>query len=138
MALKKLCSCGKIIDYSDSHCSNCKDNYKSNNNNKDTQSIYNSKAWRVLTKVIEQRDNNLCLVCLSNKRISYKDTVHHIVPLRDDVSLAYNKDNLICLCESCHQKVHSAYKQGRASKSATQKKLKTLIVTPRGDRKSMG
>lgn len=134
MALKKLCRCGKLLPYGSSLCPVCKIKVDKNkresirdNKGVNLQEIYNSKAWKITVKLIEQRDNNLCQLCLSRKRISFKNTVHHITPLREDTRLAFTHSNLLCLCESCHQLVHKVYKDGGRPKVELQKLLRSLV-----------
>ncbi len=52
------------------------------------------------------------------------DTVHHIEELKEDWSRRFDKDNLISLCESCHQKIHKKY---LTNKLETQHNLRALI-----------
>jgi 5-methylcytosine-specific restriction endonuclease McrA len=44
--------------------------------------------------------------------------VHHIIPLEDDPERGLELDNLMCLCEACHNKQHPE-KGGAAPISAT-------------------
>ena len=46
-------------------------------------------------------------------KIEYGDTVHHIVPLKEDWSKRADKDNLIYLTESNHQQIHKAMREGQ-------------------------
>jgi len=144
MANLKICRCGKLIPYTQKRCEECEAKqvereaqrnreYKMARQDRDIQAIYNSKTWKMMVIIIKNRDNGLCLLCASEKKIGYYDTIHHIIELKDDITKAFNKDNLITLCESCHQKVHKAYKISKLSKQQMQEKLfKILIETPRG------
>ena len=42
--------------------------------------------------------------------------VHHIIPLRDDYTKGLELDNLICLCNRCHKKVHARYDRSELDK----------------------
>ena len=69
--------------------------------------FYSSSKWQKKRKLILMRDAYMCINC---KRYGiFKDAliVHHIEPLNDDLSNAYNNDNLISLCLSCHNKMHN-------------------------------
>lgn len=144
MANLKICRCGKLIPYTQKRCEVCEAKqvereaqrnreYKIARQDKDIQAIYNSKTWKITVRLIANRDKNLCRLCLSEKRISYYNTVHHIVELKEDITKAFIHSNLISLCESCHQKVHKAYKISKTNKQQMQEILfKILKDTPRG------
>lgn len=53
--------------------------------------------WRQLSKLIKERDNNICLICNKTKNIMQ---VHHVDGNEDNNSY----DNLITVCVSCHMK----------------------------------
>ncbi|EOY7134469.1 TPA: HNH endonuclease [Clostridioides difficile] len=137
MAIKKFCArCGKIISYGNRYCDTCQSIYDRHNRlryrdynlkkrNKEKQLFYNSKEWKSISKVIRNRDKGLCLLCLDNKRLNYYDVVHHVVELEEDRLLALSKDNLLCLCHNCHNKVHSQYKVG--DKKEVQDELRRLV-----------
>ncbi len=138
MALKKICRCGKVISYTEKYCSKCtskadkerKEQYKHyarNRKDKEEQRFYNSKAWKVTRQVVASRDNYLCMLCLSNKEIESYYTVHHIVELKEDYDKRIDIDNLICLCQSCHEHVHSIYDRNIDSKRNMQEKLYKII-----------
>ena len=119
--LKKLCSkCGKVIPYGNYRCSNCEIKCKDKKINnryynkfmrdKVAQTFYDSPKWKRVRKVVLSRDLGICLVCKSKGVISYADVVHHIVELKEDNSKSLDVNNLISLCSSCHNKIHSQYK----------------------------
>ena len=62
------------------------------------QAFITSSAWRKLRKQVLIRDGHQCTRCGSTKSL----TVHHIIPVRTDPSLALEMDNCITLCRSCH------------------------------------
>jgi thymidylate synthase (FAD) len=43
-----------------------------------------------------------CSKCGSSEKLE----LHHIVPVYEDKSKAYDKDNITVLCQSCHQNIH--------------------------------
>ena len=131
--MKKFCSiCNiRLINTNEKYCSVCavKANnrhkeYKLYRKDKEEQKFYNSTNWRKKREHIKDRDNGLCLVCLYNKEIKSMDTVHHIEELKDNWNRRYDEDNLISVCESCHQKIHKAY---RNNKKLEQTKLKRIL-----------
>ena len=52
------------------------------------------------------RDKLLCIPCLKIGVYSKADEVHHIIELKDDITKAYELDNLESICHSCHMKEH--------------------------------
>lgn len=53
-----------------------------------------------------QRDHYLCQLCLQNNKLSDATVVHHIVPVRDNWELRLKEDNVIAICDECHNKIH--------------------------------
>lgn len=121
MGLKKICECGKIIDYNLAYCKECAAKKEEQRKNRHKQydrkvrysrdnikysKFYRSKEWNKIRQVAITRDHGLCQDCLKENRITPYDTVHHIVPIKEDWSKRLDIDNLVCLCESCHQKRH--------------------------------
>ncbi|MFD2511396.1 HNH endonuclease [Halalkalibacter alkalisediminis] len=119
----KLCGCGRKISIALSRCDDCqskhedkkKDRHKAYDKvkrDKDTQAFYNSKSWKIVRRDVESRDNHLCQLCLSKKKIKTMNLVHHIKELRDYPKLGLMRSNLISLCAVCHQYVHREYENG--------------------------
>ncbi|KGJ25373.1 HNH endonuclease [Staphylococcus haemolyticus] len=69
--------------------------------------FYHSKAWEKIRRMALDRDNYLCQRCLSNNKITSAKIVHHITYLDDDFSKALDLDNLMCVCQDCHNKIHA-------------------------------
>lgn len=83
----------------------------------------NRKSWRRKAEEIKERDLQLCRVCLAQKRYVFRDlSVHHIVPLREDITLGLVNDNLITLCRRCHEDAET----GRFEREF----LKELAISP--------
>lgn len=121
--LKKICRCGKVIPYSIKRCPECEVKaeqerkqhikyYKKNTYERDSKynKFYKSKEWNTVRKLAIVRDHALCKDCLDKNTITPYNTVHHIVPIKEDWSRKLDINNLICLCESCHQKRHNSMK----------------------------
>lgn len=74
--------------------------------------IYNTERWRKLRRW-KFINNPLCEKCLENGIVTPAEDVHHIVSFMstDDpvqrIFLAYDYNNLKCLCKKCHQKEHN-------------------------------
>lgn len=124
--MKKYCSCGRLIDVN-SKCDRCsKDRHREYNKRRDKikDSFYRSKSWIKLRDYIRVRDKGLCLMCLDSDEINEMRVVHHIEPYEDSEELRLDENNLICLCQRCHELVHEEYK---ANKKPMQDKLRRMI-----------
>lgn len=67
--------------------------------------MYKTKAWRMKSKYIRERDEYLCQHCLrTGYRIDGRE-VHHVNPLRERPDLALDERNLILLCAACHNRM---------------------------------
>lgn len=73
---------------------------------KERQRFYQSQEWKKACSAVWNRDNASCQRCglKNNDNISFH--IHHIVSFQNE-ELRDNINNLILLCESCHQWVHS-------------------------------
>ena len=122
--LKKICRCGKVIPYSMKRCPECeakaekerKENiryYKQTTYDRDSKynKFYKRKEWIKGRQLAIVRDHALCRDCLDKDVITPYNIVHHIVPIKEDWSKRLDIDNLVCLCESCHQKRHKSMKR---------------------------
>lgn len=67
---------------------------------------YKSQRWKHKRAQILRRDGYLCQECRKYGRMTQATTVHHIQHVEDHPELAYNDDNLVSLCEKCHNKMH--------------------------------
>ena len=123
MDLKKICRCGKVIPYNLKACDGCKckielerkqntKHYTKATYERDSKynKFYKSKVWNSVRQLAIIRDHALCKDCLAKNTITSYNTVHHIIPIKEDWSKKLDIDNLICLCESCHQKRHNSMK----------------------------
>jgi 5-methylcytosine-specific restriction endonuclease McrA len=125
MALKKTClGCGQIIDFNQKYCNKCQQEYEARQKEKQKKyddeirykrdkkyhDFYNSPEWERIRQAVIARDHALCQDCLKEHRIKLYDTVHHIEPIKTNWNKRLNIDNLVCLCESCHQERHKAMK----------------------------
>ncbi|MFD0827579.1 HNH endonuclease [Neobacillus sp. M.A.Huq-85] len=138
MALLKACSkCGEVIEQGNgSMCDRCASkaktrhtDYDETRRNKESSSVYNCKQWRDVRHLVKVRDLYMCLLCYSNERIKSVQTVHHIIPVEDDVNrkYIYNPNNLISVCSSCHQQIHAIYEINNVRKLQLQNELREII-----------
>lgn len=144
MALLKLCRCGKRIPQGQRLCDKClyahkqkrKKQAKAYDKKRNWAWFYNSPGWGTARIQPWDRDNGVCLMCFFSKdRLRTAHVVHHIIELDDDFGRAYDTNNLICLCERCHKRVHKKYREGR--KKETQKELFEILRSQGGDVKKM-
>ena len=93
-----------------SGCPKCKQesnkDYDTNIRSKDRKKIYNSIKWKQVRELALLRDNLLCIPCLKKGIYSKADEVHHIIELKDDVTKAYDLDNLESICHKHHMEHH--------------------------------
>ena len=79
---------------------------------KETDPFYKRAAWRRLRAAVLERDHHMCQYCLRDKRagrilrVPRAVVVHHIKPRDMYPELAMEMDNLVSLCEACHNKCH--------------------------------
>lgn len=142
MALWKQCSyrgCNKILKETESYCSyhmekvdiENKKRYKEYDNRrkrdeeyKKYHSFYTSKQWSNLSEVIKRHYFGHCIICwLRGQDYIECSTTHHIEELRKRYDLRLDEDNLVPLCSSCHQRVHSEYNKGQKEEAKMKKIL---------------
>ena len=76
--------------------------------------IYRTQTWKRLRRKALERDLYICQDCLKRPDVAGRcaiapreaTVVHHILPISEHPELALDLDNLISLCESCHNKRH--------------------------------
>jgi 5-methylcytosine-specific restriction enzyme A len=70
------------------------------------KAFYNSGLWQHKRIEALERDNNECQKCKAKGLYSEADCVHHKKYVRNCPELALDLDNLISLCNSCHDEEH--------------------------------
>ena len=72
------------------------------------QAFYTSRAWKMACSAVWKRDKATCIRCglYRDDQLDMPFHVHHIVSFADK-ELRADTDNLVLLCEACHQFVHS-------------------------------
>ncbi len=67
---------------------------------------YDAEKWRRKREAVLRRDKYQCQMCRRYGRITAATTVHHIQHVEDRPDLTYEDDNLISVCDACHNKLH--------------------------------
>lgn len=73
---------------------------------KRSKPFYHSAAWKQARTAVLQRDHYLCVCCLRKGKITPARTVHHIEHYANAPDKALDLDNLISLCDACHNQMH--------------------------------
>jgi|SRR5690625_1940848 len=95
--------------------------------------FYKTKRWRKKREVILRRDEYRCRECRRYGKTTEATTVHHIYPLEDYPQYKLTDDNLISLCNKCHEAMHDRYtgkltSLGMAWKRRTKIKKSPLVI----------
>ena len=69
--------------------------------------LYKTQEWKDLRKRVLQRDGYRCTFCGADLRGFKKSRVDHIIPVKDNESLAFDMNNLRSLCPACDNKRHA-------------------------------
>lgn len=75
-------------------------------NNGHEKKFYKSWTWKKKRKEIIDRDNGECQHCKERGEFSKGRLVHHIKHLKECPELGLADDNLITLCDECHNIMH--------------------------------
>lgn len=68
--------------------------------------FYHTKAWHDARQETLVRQHYLCQDCLREGKTTVANTVHHIIPLRDDWSKRLDQNNLEVICLEHHNQEH--------------------------------
>ena len=80
--------------------------------NKESNPFYHRAAWKRAREEALRRDRYMCQDCMARFRAGYgirphrATMVHHIEPIEERPDLALRLDNLVSLCDECHNKRH--------------------------------
>ena len=99
--------------------------YDTNRRDRQSKAFYESKEWkRVRDGVLLLDDYIDVYLYVTTGEIVPADTVHHIIPLKDDWSRRCDVDNLISLSQGSHGIIEGLYKD---DKHGTQEKLMEML-----------
>lgn len=79
---------------------------------KESLPFYHTARWKRVRAMCLQRDQGMCQDCMRKFRDGKMEhpnratMVHHIIEYRDRPDLALSLDNLVSLCDSCHDRRH--------------------------------
>ncbi|MEM5014101.1 HNH endonuclease [Niallia taxi] len=100
----------------------------------ETRRFYKSAAWSKARRLALERDNHLCVHHLKQNRVVAADMVHHIMELKDYPELGLTLDNLISLCNSCHEAEHP---DRRSNKPKNQKRSNIKVIKNKANEEIM-
>lgn len=102
IAMLKSCQyCGKIHDSK----YDCGKKPKPKKRYTDKDSIRSTSRWKRKAHDIKERDLYVCRICLANGKITRdKLEAHHICPLEEDSSRAFDDDNILTVCRVDHER----------------------------------
>jgi 5-methylcytosine-specific restriction endonuclease McrA len=79
------------------------------------QRFYSSTQWRRVRDQVRKRDG-ACTTCGTTEHL----TVHHLVSISTDPTLALDPDNLATLCRSCHAKTSNTTRARTRTRSVVE------------------
>lgn len=91
--------------------------------------FYSSYGWKNKRPNILKRDGYLCKECSRYGKVTAANTIHHIQPLEVRPDLRLNSDNLISLCQPCHEAMHNKF-NSTLSKLGEQLKQRSIQKNP--------
>jgi 5-methylcytosine-specific restriction endonuclease McrA len=68
--------------------------------------MYKDSRWIKKREVILRMDKYLCRECSRYGKRKQANTVHHVIPVQERPDLKYENENLLSLCDKCHNKMH--------------------------------
>lgn len=74
------------------------------------KAFYHTREWRKMRAEILERDHGQCQRCRAMGRYRKAVTVHHVKHLKDAPELALTEDNLMSLCQECHEDMHPEFR----------------------------
>lgn len=92
------------------------DYHTTNNNYKVKKKFYGSYDWKQKRKAIHIRDENTCQECKRYGKRVDSETIHHIYPLEERYDLRLISENLIALCQQCHEEMHNPFNKSLSKK----------------------
>ncbi len=128
MPIYKRCSrCGRRI-HTGTTCSCIKQRHKEYDKmyrDKEAKKYYDSGEWQQARAAALEADDGIDVyVYMTENAIVAADTVHHIIPLKDDWGRRSDIDNLISLNHDTHSMIERKYKH---DKTKMQRELSSML-----------
>ena len=123
MLYKRCSKCGKRMEMGQK-CSCCKRDYSTN---KRSRKEYHNNRWAKLRQYVMARHDYLDAYALEQGNVIPADTVHHIIPVRDDETLFFEPTNLIPVSRASHDTIHAAYDRGDLEKKSMVSMLQSIV-----------
>lgn len=81
---------------------------------------YQLKEWRGAKgiRALAKARDKYCVDCAKLGKLSRIEEVHHEVELKEDPTKFLKLENVVCLCQACHNKRHERF-EGEKKKSFT-------------------
>lgn len=76
--------------------------YNKERTDREYTDFYKSKEWLVVRAIALARDRYQCVMCRNKGIITKATMVHHIVPVKKDWNKRLDINNLMSLCDACH------------------------------------
>lgn len=105
-----------------------KKKHKNEGNRQKRQDIYNTTLWKRM-RLSKLREQPLCEVCLLLGKSILAEHVHHKISFMEanDIyerdRLAFDSENLMSVCNECHNRIHNGDLKGCKSIYEIRKKL---------------
>ncbi|MED4579026.1 HNH endonuclease signature motif containing protein [Bacillus atrophaeus] len=100
--------------------------YDKHKRDPEARAFYKSKEWTECRALVLKRDHGVCQDCLAQRKITKAKTVHHIKELRDHPELSLTLDNLVSLCNACHNRRHPEKGAGPTAKAKPKRRLNVV------------
>lgn len=132
MPIYKRCSrCGRRL-LSGSTCPCIKERHKEYDRysrDSKSQQYYHSKEWMMVREAVLDMDGGIDVyLYMKEGKAVLADTVHHIVPLKDDWNKRNDMDNLISLSVDTHSLIERMYQK---NKNEMERELQEMLMAYR-------
>ena len=127
MALLKVCAhptCNRLVSYGCKYCESHKNTdkekmreNKANRTDTKEQSFYTSSKWLDLRQVAIHDCYGIDIFKFYTENIIESvEVCHHIIEVKEDWNKRLDINNIICLTEESHQKIHHLYNKSKQDK----------------------